>query len=128
MSSWDTNPWSNFCDPYWELMCHNKYTRDLRNIHTTGNSCVDALSCVNVTLKLLWYFDLLMEKSLGCYFQVRSPYYQVTQCNQKTHILVSSRWQFKSENVKKKKREASTLTTATTRVHLPKSVSTDLTI
>ena len=25
MSSWDTNPWSNFCDPHWELICHNKW-------------------------------------------------------------------------------------------------------
>ena len=23
MSSWDTN-WSNFCDPQWELICHNE--------------------------------------------------------------------------------------------------------
>ena len=25
MSSWDTNPWSNFDDPHWELICHNKW-------------------------------------------------------------------------------------------------------
>ena len=24
VSSWDNNPWSNFCDPHWELICHNK--------------------------------------------------------------------------------------------------------
>ena len=33
-----------------------------------------------------------MEKPLGCYFQVRSPYYQVAQCNQKTAIPVCSWW------------------------------------
>ena len=37
--------------------------------------------------KLFWYFYLLMEKPLGCHFQVQSPYYQVAQCNQKTPIL-----------------------------------------
>ena len=25
MSSWDTNSWSNFCDPHWELIFHNKW-------------------------------------------------------------------------------------------------------
>ena len=25
MSSWDTNPWSNFCDSHWELIFHNKW-------------------------------------------------------------------------------------------------------
>ena len=60
--------------------------RDLRNIHTTGNSCRDALPCANMALKLPWYFYLLMEKPLGRYFQVRSPYYQTAKCNQKTPI------------------------------------------
>ena len=100
--------------------------RDLRNIHTTGNSCRDALPCANMALKLPRYFYLLMEKPLGRYFQVRSPYYQAAQCNQKTLIPVSSRRQVRSE--KAKKGLASTLITATTSVHLPKPVSTDLTI
>ena len=60
--------------------------RDLRNIHTTGNSCRDALPCANMALKLPQYFYLLMEKPLGCYFQVWSTYYQGAQCNQKTLI------------------------------------------
>ena len=99
--------------------------KDLRNIHTTGNSCRDALPCANMALKLPRYFYLLMEKSLGRYFQVRSSYYQVAQCNQKT-LPVSSRRQVRSE--KAKKRISITLITATTSVHLPKPVSTDLTI
>ena len=76
--------------------------RDLRNIHTTGISCRDALPCVNMALKLPQYFYLLMKKPLGCYFQVRSPYYQVAQCNQKTPIPVSWRWQVRSEKAKKR--------------------------
>ena len=83
---------------------------------------MDALPCANMPLKPLWYFYLLMEKPLGHYFQVRSPYYQLAQCNQKTPISVSSRWQIRSE--KAEKRYASTLSTA----HLTKPVSTDLTI
>ena len=94
--------------------------RDFRNIYTTRNSCRDALPCANMALKVLQYFYLLMEKPLGHYFQVWSPYYQVAQCNQKTPIPVSSRWQIRSE--KAKKGEASALITATTSVHFPKSV------
>ena len=62
--------------------------RNVRNIHTTGNSCKDALPCTNMALKLPQYFCLLMEKSRGYYFQVWSPYYQMAQCNQKTPIPV----------------------------------------
>ena len=43
-----------------------------------------------------------MEKPLGRYFQVWSPYYQAVQYNQKTPIHVSSRWQVGSEKVKKR--------------------------
>ena len=100
--------------------------RDLRNIDTTGNSCRGTLPCVNMALELPQYFYLLIEKPLGRYFQVRSPYYQAAQYNQKTLIPISSRWQVRSE--KAKKGSASPLTTATTSVHLSKPVSTDLTI
>ena len=60
---------------------------DLGNIHTTRNSCRDALPCANMALKLPWYFYLLTEKPLGRYFQVWSPCYQAAQCNEKTPIL-----------------------------------------
>ena len=100
--------------------------RDFRNIHTTGNSCRDALPCTNMTLKLPQYFSLQMEKPLGRYYLVRSPYYQAAQCNQKTPIPVSSRCQVRSG--KAKIRISVTLITATTSIHLPKPVSTDLTI
>ena len=99
--------------------------RDLRNIHTTGNSCRDALPCANKALKLPWYFYLLMEKPLGRYFQGRSPYYHAAQCNQITPIPVSSG---DRSGLGKQKRISITLITADTSVHLPKPVSTDLTI
>ena len=34
MSSWDTNPWSNFSDPHWELICHNKWHPGTSEIST----------------------------------------------------------------------------------------------
>ena len=64
--------------------------RDLRNIHTTKNSCRDALPYAKMALKLPCYYYLLMKKPLGCYFQVRSPHYQVAQSHQKTTIPASS--------------------------------------
>ena len=76
-------------------------TRELRNIYTTGNSCMDALPCANMALKLPQYFYLLMEKALGRHFQVQSPYYQVANSNQKTPIPTSSREQVRSEKAKK---------------------------
>ena len=100
--------------------------RELINIHTIRNSCRDTLPCAIMVLKLPWYFYMLMEEPLGCYFQVQSPYYQEAQCKQKTPIPVSLKWQLRSE--KTKKGQASTLITATTSIHLPKPVSTDLTI
>ena len=44
MSSWDTNPWSNFCDSHWELICCNKWhsgtleitSRDLTLLHSVS--------------------------------------------------------------------------------------------
>ena len=49
----------------------------------------------NIALKLPQYFDVMMEKPLGPYFQVWSPYYQAAQYNQKTPIPISSGWQAK---------------------------------
>ena len=42
-----------------------------------------------------------MEKPLCHYFQVLFPYHMEAQCNQKTPIPVSSRWQTRSEKAKK---------------------------
>ena len=51
-------------------------------------------------------FLLLMEKQLGHYFQVWSPYYQVAQCNQKTPIPISSRIECKEISAKKAKKSS----------------------
>ena len=41
-------------------------SRDFRNIHTTSNNSRNAISFLNMPLKLPQYFYLLMEKPLGC--------------------------------------------------------------
>ena len=101
MSSWDTNPLSNLCDPHWELICYNKWHPGTSEISTPPNSCRDTLPHAEMALKLPWYLYQLMEKCLGHYFQVWSPYYQVAQCNQKTPIPISSKWKVRSEKIKK---------------------------
>ena len=85
------------------------------------NKLLGHMSMHSMALKLPQYFYLLMEKPLGCYFQVRFLYNQVTQCDQKTPIPASSRWHVRSK-------KASTLISATTSAHLPEPVSTDLII
>ena len=62
--------------------------KDLRYIHTTKNSCRDSLPWTNMSLKLPQYFYLLMGTFFGCYFQVRSPYYQETLCKQNTYSSI----------------------------------------
>ena len=52
-------------------------TQDLMNIHPSRNSHRDTFPCMTA-LKLPLYFYLLMEKPLGYYFQVWSPYYRNT--------------------------------------------------
>ena len=99
--------------------------RDLRNIHTTGNSCRDALWCANMALKLPRYFDVLMEKPLGRYLQVRLPYYQAAHCNQKTHSRVLKVAGQVWESQKKMSINASH---SCHQRSSPKPVSTDLTI
>ena len=40
MSSWDTNPWSNFCDPHWKLICRNKWHPGTSEISTPSEVAV----------------------------------------------------------------------------------------
>ena len=43
----------------------------------------------NIALKLRWHFYLMMEKTLGYYFQVRSPNYLAAESNDKNLSLYS---------------------------------------
>ena len=99
--------------------------RDLRNIHTTGNSCRDALPCTNMALKLPRYIYLLMEKPTGHYFHVRSPYCKEHITTRKPLFLYPKCDKPGLRNPIKDKHQ-STLIRCTTSIHLAKPVSTDL--
>ena len=75
---------------------HQKYPHHCKQLLGHTSMC-------NMALKLYQYFYLLMEKPLGHYFQVRSPYYRMAQCNQKAPIPVPSRRQVRSGLRKPKK-------------------------
>ena len=90
--------------------------RDLRNIHTTRSSCREALPCANMALRLPCYFHLLMEKPLGRYFSLLTiRRHSATR----KHLFPDP--QGDRPGLRKPKK-------ATTTVHLPKPVSTKVTI
>ena len=94
--------------------------RDLRNIHATRNSCRDALPSTNLALKLPQYFYSDGEASwslLPSLIFLRSGSTVQPENTYSRNLMVK----------KAKKGEASILITATTNVHLPMPVSTDLT-
>ena len=39
--SWDTNAWSNLCDPHWELICHSKWHSGTSEISTPPEIAVE---------------------------------------------------------------------------------------
>ena len=68
-----TDPWVDFLTHSGNLfIMTNDTPRDLRDIGTSGISCMTSLAFIHcVTLKLPQYcFYLLVEKPLVCYFQV----------------------------------------------------------
>ena len=44
MRSWDSNPWSNFCDHHWELICGNKWHAVTSKIFTPPEIAVGTFS------------------------------------------------------------------------------------
>ena len=77
LSLWDTNPWSIFCDPYWELICRNKWHPRTSEISTP------------------------LEMAVGTHFHVRYGTKPIpVMVHQKTPIRVSSGWQVRSEKVR----------------------------
>ena len=103
MGSWDTNPCSNFCEPHWVLICHYKWHPGSSEMSTLPEIAVGIHFHAQHGTKTTWYFYLLMEKPLRCYFQVWSPYYQVALCNQKISVPVFSRWQVRRSQKAKRK-------------------------
>ena len=77
--------------------------RNLRNIHPTRNSCRDTLPWVICHLNYLSFLPLTEKPLIYCYFEVWYPYYQFSECNQKSLFPESSKWQITSEKTKKEK-------------------------
>ena len=109
-NSLNTIPWNNFCD-FDSTFCKRRHPVT-SGTFTPSEIAIGThfwkylkghTSMHEMTLEPPQYFYLLIEKPYASYFQVQSPYYQMAQCNQKTTISVSSRWQLKSENPKKEK-------------------------
>ena len=98
--------------------------RDLRNIHAIGSSCRDTLPCANMALKLTQYFYLLFWSLLPKLVSLLSG--STVQPENTYSCILKVTGQVRSG--KAIKRISITLITATTSVHLPKPVSTDLTI
>ena len=100
--------------------------RDLKNIYTTRNSCRDTLPCAYMALKLPRYFYPADGEAswslLPSYLSLLSGG-TVQPENTYSCILKVTGQVWESQ-----KRISITLITAATSVHLPKPVSTDLTI
>ena len=110
IETWDTDPWNNFCDPHWKLMCRKKW-----HLGTSGISPPP-------------------EIALATHFYARhgfktTPVVLPADWETKRSLLPSlvsslnSRYQSRSE--KAKKGLASTLITASTSVLYPKPVSSE---
>ena len=55
-SSWDTNPCSDFCDPHWELICHNNWHPGTSEISTPPEIALGILFHVQRRTKVMPVF------------------------------------------------------------------------
>ena len=101
--------------------------RDLRNIHTTGNSCRDTLPCTSEhgTKTTPVFLPADGEASWSLLPSSVSLLSDSTVQPENTYSCILK---VTGQVWESQKRISNTLITATTSVHLPKPVSTDLTI
>ena len=117
MSSWDTNPWSNFCDPHWELICPTKWHPGTSAISTPPEIAVGmhfhawTWHYNYPGIFTCWWRSLLVVTSKFCVLTIRR--HSATR----KHLFPYP--QGKRSGLRKPKKESSTLITATTSVHLP---------
>ena len=127
MSSWDTNPWSNFCDPPWQLICCNKWHPRTSEISTQLEIAVRTHFHARTwhqnypSIFTCWWRSLLVATLKFSLLAIRQ--HSATR----KHLLLSPQ-DDRSHLKKPKKGQASKLITATTSIHLPKPVSTDLAV
>ena len=127
MSSWDTNPWSNFYDPHWELICCNKWHPGTPEISTPPH-----------------YWKKLWERTSVCEHGTKTTLLFLPADGEASWLLVQSLVSLLSGSTEQPENTYSlilrvtgqvwesqkriTLITTTTSIHLLKPVSTDLTI
>ena len=68
----------NFCEPHWQLICHNKWCPGISEIFKPLDIVAGMHFHVQPGTKSC-YLYLLMEKPLGHYFQIWSLKYQAAQ-------------------------------------------------
>ena len=126
MSSWDTNPWSNFCDPHWELICHNKWHPGTSEISTKPEIAVGMHFHVQTwhenypSIFTCWWRNLLVATSKFGLLTIRQP---SAPENTYSHILKVTGQVWEGQ----KRASINTIAT-TTSINLPKPVSTNLTM
>ena len=127
MSSWDTNPWRNFCDPHWELICHNKWHPRTLKISTPPEIAVGMhFHSRHGTKTILIFLPAHGEASWLLLPSLVSLLSGSTVQSENTfsYILKVTSQVWESQ----KRISINSLITATTSSHLPKPVSTDLKI
>ena len=101
MSSWVTSPWSNFCDPHWELICCNNWYTGTSEISTPSKvppgTHFHVRHGTKTTIGFLSAFGEASWSLLPCLDSLLSG-----STVQPENIPVSSRWQVRSETAKKK--------------------------
>ena len=100
--------------------------RDLRNIHTTRNSCREALPCVKLGTKTTPVF--LPADGEASWLLLQSSVSLLSGSTMQPENTYSCILKVTGQVWESQKRSSITLITATTSIHLPKPVSTDLTI
>ena len=105
VSSWGINPWSIICGSHWKFICRNKGHQGTSKISTLSEIALRAHFHARYGIKTAPVFLPADGEASWSYFQVWSHYYQAADCNQKTPIPLSSRWQVRSEKDKKDKHE-----------------------
>ena len=127
MSSWDTNPWSNFCDPHWELIYHNKWHPGTSEI-STPREVAEGAHFHSLTwhknylgIFTCWWSTLLVTTSKFGLVTIRR--HSATR----KHLFPYPQDE-RSGMRKPKKDKHQHQSQLTTSVHLPSPISTDLPI
>ena len=77
---WDIDPWSNFCDPHWELICRNKWQLATSGISISPEIAVGTHFYARHGTKTTPVLLPTDGKAFWLLLLSRSPYCQATEC------------------------------------------------